>query len=198
MPTSTFFNLPPPKKERLLQAAVAEFSRKPFGDASINRIIQEAEISRGSFYQYFTDKSDIFNFIMSHFGEQLEKTILSSLDACNGDLLATPLAIFDQVQGYIRENHCRFQVLLDITRQNVSLDMCQLWNVMDTAQTVLERADLSRLNTQSIEEQLALLQMLFTAVTQALMAAFCGKSSPEESRKHLACQIEIIRQGAAK
>ena len=53
MPTSTFFNLPPPKRERLLRAAVEEFSRKPFGEASINRIVQKAEISRGSFYQYF-------------------------------------------------------------------------------------------------------------------------------------------------
>ena len=29
MPTSTFFNLPPPKRERLLRAALAEFARGP-------------------------------------------------------------------------------------------------------------------------------------------------------------------------
>ena len=197
MPTSTFFNLPPPKKERLLRAAIAEFSRKPFGDASINRIIQEAEISRGSFYQYFTDKNDLFHYIMGYFGGQLEKTIFSALDACEGDLLSAPLAFFDQVQSHIQKNHCKFQVLLDILRQNVSLDACQLWDVMDAAQTVLERADLSRLNVQGPEEQLALLQLLFTCAAQALMAVFCGKSTLEESRKCLACKIEIIRRGAA-
>ena len=51
MPTTTFFNLPPPKREKLLRAAVAEFARRPYGEVSINRIIQAAEIPRGSFYQ---------------------------------------------------------------------------------------------------------------------------------------------------
>ena len=54
MPTNTFFNLPPPKREKLLQAAAAEFTRKPYGEVSINRIIQAAEIPRGSFYQYIS------------------------------------------------------------------------------------------------------------------------------------------------
>ena len=43
MPTSTFFNLPPPKREKLLHAAAAEFARKPYGEVSINRIIQRSE-----------------------------------------------------------------------------------------------------------------------------------------------------------
>lgn len=71
LPTSTFFNLPAPKREKLLRAAVAEFARKPFADASINRIIQDAEIPRGSFYQYFTDKSDLFRFILTYFSQQM-------------------------------------------------------------------------------------------------------------------------------
>ena len=49
MPTQTFFNLPPPKREKLLHAAVAEFARRPYGEVSISRIIQAAEIPRGSF-----------------------------------------------------------------------------------------------------------------------------------------------------
>lgn len=39
VPTSTFFNLPPPKREKLLHAAVVEFARRPYGEVSINRII---------------------------------------------------------------------------------------------------------------------------------------------------------------
>lgn len=49
MPTSTFYNLPPPKRNKLLRAAVAEFAQKPFDEVSINRIIQAAEIPRGAF-----------------------------------------------------------------------------------------------------------------------------------------------------
>ena len=134
---------------------------------------------------------------MGYFGEQLEKTILSSLDACEGNLLSASLAFFDQVQGYIQKNHCEFQTLLKILRQNAGLDACQLWNVTGVSQTVLERADLSQLNIHGAEEQFALLQLLFTSATHELMAVSRGKSTLEESRSRLACKIEIIRRGAA-
>lgn len=56
MPSATFFNLPPAKREKLLAAARAEFVRAPFAQASVNRIIHGAGIPRGSFYMYFATK----------------------------------------------------------------------------------------------------------------------------------------------
>lgn len=52
VPSTTFFHLPQAKREKLLQCARDEFSRVPFDEASINRIVHQAEISRGSFYMY--------------------------------------------------------------------------------------------------------------------------------------------------
>ena len=197
MPTSTFFNLPPPKRERLLRAAAEEFSRKPFNEVSINRIIQSAEIPRGSFYQYFADKTDLFRYILSHFDQRLEKgVILRVLDACGGDLLAMPLVLFDLVLDCIRENRSEFQMFLSIVRQNVGMDMGQIWDFTSAAQTILDRADMSRLNVTSREEQIALLDMLLSSTAQALMAVSCGKLPLEESRKRLETKIRIIRRGA--
>ena len=53
MPKQTFYNLEKDKKDRLIEACLEEFSSYTFTDSSINRIIKNAEISRGSFYQYF-------------------------------------------------------------------------------------------------------------------------------------------------
>ena len=58
MPSSTFLNLPAQKQEKLLEAATREFSQRPYTEASINQIIKDAGIPRGSFYMYFTDKED--------------------------------------------------------------------------------------------------------------------------------------------
>ena len=58
---STFERLPEEKKDRIIQAARAEFIRNPYEKTSINRILAEAEIPKGSFYQYFDDKSDLFS-----------------------------------------------------------------------------------------------------------------------------------------
>ncbi len=196
MPTTTFFNLPPPKRERLLRAAVSEFVQKPFNEVSINRIIRAAEIPRGSFYQYFEDKADLFRHILSYFSRRLEESVLASLDACNGDLLAAPLALFDAVLACIRANHMEFQALTAIVRQNVNMDAGQLWDFPGVAQAVLARADTGRLRITGREEQLALLELLLSSTGQALMAASCGKLTPEESRERLANKITIIRRGA--
>lgn len=58
---TTFERLPEEKRERILQAARAEFIRYPYEKTSINRILAEAEIPKGSFYQYFDDKADLFS-----------------------------------------------------------------------------------------------------------------------------------------
>lgn len=62
MPTDTFLKLPEEKKEKILLAAKHEFSRVPFERTSIKNIVEEAEIARGSFYQYFESKEDLLRF----------------------------------------------------------------------------------------------------------------------------------------
>ena len=60
MPKQTFFHLSKDKQDLLMQAAKEEFSRAPLHEASIANIIKSAGIPRGSFYQYFDDKEDLF------------------------------------------------------------------------------------------------------------------------------------------
>ena len=71
MPSSTFLNLPAEKQEKLLEAATREFSHRPFNEASINQIIKEAGIPRGSFYMYFQDKEDLFRYLLKGYVDQL-------------------------------------------------------------------------------------------------------------------------------
>ena len=70
MPTDTFFNINEDKRERIIEAGIAEFSRNSFGDASISNIIEMAEIPRGSFYQYFSDLKDFYKYIISVIAEK--------------------------------------------------------------------------------------------------------------------------------
>ena len=62
---ATFFRLNEEKRERILAAARREFSEHVYEKSSINRILDEAEVPKGSFYQYFDDKSDLFYLCIS-------------------------------------------------------------------------------------------------------------------------------------
>ncbi len=64
MPKETFLNLPQEKRELIENVAVHEFAEYGYDLASVNRIVAAAEIAKGSFYQYFEDKKDLFMFLM--------------------------------------------------------------------------------------------------------------------------------------
>lgn len=64
MPKETFFNLPDEKRERIIETAIDEFAEYSYEGASITRIVDNANIAKGSFYQYFEDKKDLFKHIL--------------------------------------------------------------------------------------------------------------------------------------
>lgn len=69
MPKQTFLNLPEEKRTAIVNAAIDEFVEHGFKAASINRIVANSDISKGSFYQYFEDKRDVFMYLLG----QLER-----------------------------------------------------------------------------------------------------------------------------
>ena len=70
LPTSTFFNLPQQKKERIIDAALDEFSESSYHQARVSNIVDNAGIAKGSFYQYFNNKKEIFKYIIDIMGEK--------------------------------------------------------------------------------------------------------------------------------
>ncbi|HXF64516.1 MAG TPA: TetR/AcrR family transcriptional regulator [Caldilineaceae bacterium] len=64
MPKDTFFNLPPEKRELITRIAIEEFGNHEYGEVSISRIVARAGIAKGSFYQYFEDKEDLFRYLL--------------------------------------------------------------------------------------------------------------------------------------
>ncbi len=86
MPKQTFFNLPEDKKERILNTAIDEFSKYYYHKASISRIVKNAGIAKGSFYQYFEDKKDLFKYLIGRAGEEKMKhfnPIMTNIDNVN-------------------------------------------------------------------------------------------------------------------
>lgn len=80
MPKKLFFNLNIEKQDLILETAFEEFSKNQFMDASINTIVQESRISRGSFYLYFNDKLDIYLYLTGKILEDQSRLFISGLN----------------------------------------------------------------------------------------------------------------------
>jgi len=86
MPSERFYKLDDDKQQRIMDASIDEFLKSGYSDASINQIIKEADISRGSFYTYFTDKSELFGHIFDKMKLLARNAVIKELKASNGDL----------------------------------------------------------------------------------------------------------------
>jgi AcrR family transcriptional regulator len=94
MPKSTFLNLPTEKRERICAVALEAFLEDGYDNASITQIVAQAGIAKGSFYQYFEDKADLFRYLLELAGQEKAR------------FLATPpsadLPPFDYLRALLR------------------------------------------------------------------------------------------------
>lgn len=70
MPKPTFFNLVNDKQERIMDAIIKEMGEHTFEHININNIIKDANIPRGSFYQYFEDKKDMYDYFYTYIAKK--------------------------------------------------------------------------------------------------------------------------------
>ncbi|HTL88409.1 MAG TPA: TetR/AcrR family transcriptional regulator [Leptolyngbya sp.] len=70
MPTQTFFNLPDLKRQVLVDLSIAEFANHDYDNASISNVVKQAKIAKGSFYQYFEDKKDLYLYLVDFANQQ--------------------------------------------------------------------------------------------------------------------------------
>lgn len=82
MPTATWDRLPSARRRAVLEAAEAEFAERGFSGGSLNTIVRNAGVSKGSLFQYFEDKSDLH----AHLAELASLRIRARMEAHMAEL----------------------------------------------------------------------------------------------------------------
>lgn len=63
MVKTTFINLSQDKKDRITAALLKEFSQYPLAKSQVARIVKDAQIARGAFYEYFDNLTDAYQYL---------------------------------------------------------------------------------------------------------------------------------------
>jgi AcrR family transcriptional regulator len=91
-----FARLPPAQQQAILDAAGQEFTAHGFHDASLNRIIDAAGISKGSMYYYFDGKEDLF----AHVARVEFERLLAAVGPVPLPAGPDPDAFWSAIEGY--------------------------------------------------------------------------------------------------
>lgn len=197
MPTRTFLNLPKEKQELLLQAAKREFERVPLQEASINRIIAEAKIPRGSFYMYFEDKEDLYFYTIDYLIRFMFEKIQRCLKEEKGDLLEAYRKYFDQMLDYASkpEHRSFFQnLVISATPASKHLFLEKNKIARENFGRMLELIDYDLISITE-EEASELIDFISAAMMRNLMKYFAGRQTKEQARLHVQFILSTLRKG---
>lgn len=197
MPTSTFFNLRPEKQERLLTAAAREFAAQPFHEASINSMIRAAGIPRGSFYMYFRDKEELFQYLVRESTEPLLLAFRELLTRSGGDLFNAIPGLCEYLRSHKADRGLGGMGMLSaIVERNGELQKSCLIDFLDTQAVLAQLAAAVNPDLLDIWEASDLERIVRTVLTVALPLIYDAvHTETAESREELSKTLEILRRG---
>ena len=199
MSTETFLRLPEEKRNRVLEAAWEEFTRVRYTDVSINKIILKARIPRGSFYQYFRDKEDLFGYLLGSIRDQVAGLFVGLLREAEGDLFRIHLMVYDRC--LVQERSPLLDRWLQIIRLNPGLEIDKMVpyngeeDFVDFFWTLVDTSHFRQKDRMYVKTVFSLTGLsLATSVMDAL-------KQPEQQarfRQELEQRLEIIRHGCLR
>ncbi len=216
MPTQRFYRLPEAKRQSIREAAVAEFARVPFENVSINQIIRNAEISRGSFYTYFEDKQDLLDFILEDSGNKMKEFFVKELERNGGDYFALVESSFDFIIGRLNDSHRMLEVARNIFsyQENAKLlgleelsipflrddspMVGDIGGIVPPLQWLIDRIDTRKMRFERTEEFIPLMTMGAVALLWVIKQYYEAPERLDAARDFLHRSMELLKHGAYK
>lgn len=194
MPKQTFQNLPEDKKRKILEAAKNEFSRVSVTEASINNIVTEANIARGSFYQYFENKEDLLLFMVNEASEEVKKMVEKKIKE-KGDIFETFIFIYDKIIKTCKDNKNKkfYKTVFANLRANDNIILGKAKE--EIYDSLIKNTDTSQFKNK---EDLNIIIDMLNAITRwTIIQAVTGKT-PIDIRDKYIKQIEYVKMGILK
>ncbi len=83
---SAFKSLSEEKQMKIIDGCIYEFSKYGYEKSSTNRIIKKVGISKGSLFNYFHSKEDLYFYILDYAVDIIEKKMFNKLNVLPDDL----------------------------------------------------------------------------------------------------------------
>lgn len=105
MAFEAYYNLKEKKKDNIMKAIISCLSKHDYDDISINDIAVAADISRGSFYNYFADKYDsVYTLAVSKF-ELLESIFKENIKDSDGKLFVAAKKTYENILSTLKNEY---------------------------------------------------------------------------------------------
>ncbi|MBQ5399237.1 MAG: TetR/AcrR family transcriptional regulator [Ruminococcus sp.] len=195
----TFYNLPAEKRAKIIDVTRKEFLKGNKQKITINTVIKNAGISRGSFYQYFDDKLDLVELVADDMVTRMVEFIQNELLENGGDLFALPMRLFD----IMTENAGDYNIVMSITdtRDRNSELINDYIRYRSSKPEIFSKVkgyiDRSKLKNKDDEDVECVMFMMFDAIRSAMQNILESGADIKKERTLLLKKLQIIKTGSA-
>ena len=200
MPKETFLKLSKEKQQKVINAAKKEFARVPIENVSIKNIVEDADIARGSFYQYFESKEDLLIYILKENSEELNNKLRNKVKETNGNIFELYIFLYDSMIEEFTDNSDQElfrQIFINLKSSDENVfDLVKKTKPQDIIE-YYEQIDKTKLNIRSHEDLVVICDMLNAITRRAVIKNFKNKSK-EYCRKMFLKEIEYLKYGIEK
>ena len=203
----TFYNLPEEKRQRVTEAIVDEFANAEDDKVSINRIVQKANISRGSFYQYFDDKLDLVEVLIRSYLNLVIDDLRRAIISSDGDIFYTFECVYDIIIGLSKDerNSKVLRNLISNIRANNNLvsdyivkRYIKQYNSIEEFINITDEFSRKSFRFKSDEDLTYLQQILTSVLKNEIYNFYVFDTDPEETKARYLRKLYIIKKGALK
>lgn len=200
MPTKTFLNLSEDKQNKIIEASIKEFSETPYEKTSINKIIKYAGISRGSFYMYFEDKSDLTMYLLDITKNHIIQESKKVNQAVSGNLINFILGIHNVFYDYyLKVEYRNFIKNIMIYFQGRPESELKFLKghlpINDDIDSIYKLIKKDQFRDQSETFIINTIELSLVILRNVMFKSFMLDLNKEESAKLLKNYLEILNQG---
>lgn len=187
------------KRLRIIMAATAVFSRKGFHEARVEEIAEEAEVGKGTVYEYFTSKKELFLEMIFYTHEQYQKRL--ERDVFTAETFYDRLQKLFRVTLQFMRQHKEMALILlvdhplvgeDIHEVLLKKEQQELKTLSEMLLQEVQRGEIRSVNTQAAA--LAILGTLYLTCGQVMFYEY----DQDPDCEHLSQEaIDILLHGLA-
>ena len=202
MPKETFLKLSKEKQQKVINAAKKEFARAPIENVSIKNIVEEADIARGSFYQYFESKEDLVEFLIKSHLKNIEDRFCLLIDKNDGDILAAFEEMFNKIidkqkmEGVNKERKVMEHIKKLQEKYGCQSAVKDFPKEM-TNTVLLNHIDKSKYRITTLEELASVYHIIMNMMIKNAID-FKNGDSKEETKKAFKRDLDYLRYGVMK
>lgn len=198
MPSLKFKNLKHKKRINIIESIGNVLSKESVENVSIVEIAEEAEISRGTFYNYFEDKNDAVRTYVEHWLERFMDYFKEELKNNENDFLLTQRKAYQKIT-IVFQNEIYRAVVKNLKYISEVSRIVEVEKKMDARmhefiKYLYENVDKEKIGIKSIYDMMILVQLTGNILLSSLARLAIG-ADQMELEKQFNTKIDIIQKG---